>query len=473
MMTPTVVPAVYLAAFSAPVLLKKCQDLLKDTEEKVDSLTGNLLKADTPDYVRRPLQGMRPKADTYASLTVPGGTLVNSSTPTGTAGYSTNFLIQSISETRQEKSQPVPTFGDTFYYFFGEQPTQIQVSAILLNSRDFEWELEWWENYSRYLRGTKLVDSNRKVILQYESTKIHGYINTCSIQKNSMNPMESNLSFSMFVDKRTATTSLYSKVGTHYFNTAGNLAALAAAEAEQPPYSKKLDILTLGETIQYMKDLPDIDDIAGKQAIFGDRLGGFLASAGAKLDSFVDAVTNPVGAIQDLILSKREAELTISSSAAFDLNTGKALAVAASEKLPPIKTKYNYADILGEYVSHPGIGTNSTVNEQFLNEVIYNLTISEVDALAEFNSALGDLGLSIQTPADAPALIPEGGLRGGFEREIERKKEIIQQNIKNGLAYQAQVGLLAARRAIYWTPITPPPPSESEIQTLANDISEV
>ena len=129
--------------------------------------------------VRRPYRGIEIKEDTYAIMKViradgteipltdaggevrpqsgnktkAGGSVPAKSAKSGgasTYNYS-NFVIQRIDESRQEKSQILETFGDTFIFFFGERPRLLNVSGLLMNTLDFNWRTEFWYNYENHL----------------------------------------------------------------------------------------------------------------------------------------------------------------------------------------------------------------------------------------------------------------------------------------------------------------------------------
>lgn len=157
-------------------------------------------------YVRRPMRGIVLAEETYASLSVMGGAafggLKNSSAPwTSHQGhYTTNFLLQSVTETRNEKVQYVSTFGSTYAFFFGEQPRIINCAAVLLNTPDFNWEKEWWTNYSDVLRGTSLTSRNTKATLTYDGATVVGYLTNATTIKNAQDPHLVNVNFSMFVE---------------------------------------------------------------------------------------------------------------------------------------------------------------------------------------------------------------------------------------------------------------------------------
>lgn len=160
--------------------------------------------------VRRPLRGIQVKADTFATMSVisasgVGGSLANSSVHAatdggvGSASYTSNFILVGSREERSEKFQSLSTFGAAYGFFFGEQPRFVSYQAVLMNTADFQWELEWWYNYENTLRGTALVEKNARVYLYYDEVTVEGYIITASTQKSATTPHEVGLSFTMWV----------------------------------------------------------------------------------------------------------------------------------------------------------------------------------------------------------------------------------------------------------------------------------
>lgn len=136
--------------------------------------------------VRRPLRGIEVKDDTYAIFRVirSDGSeipLIDSGAPGGTNNYFSNFIITNLQEARVEKSQIIETFGDTFIFFFGEQPRFIDVTAILVNSNDFNWKAEFLQNYDQYLRGTKLTELGACAYLFYDDNIVSGYLMQCQV----------------------------------------------------------------------------------------------------------------------------------------------------------------------------------------------------------------------------------------------------------------------------------------------------
>lgn len=185
--------------------------IFKDiTNETYEKATANRFYDKVPEggsssltkAVRRPMRGFVLSQETYASISVVTPSLLNSSlkSSAGNHFYTTNFLLQSVTETRNEKVQYVSTFGSTYAFFFGEQPRIINCAAILLNSPDFNWEKEWWVNYEKVLRGTSLTSMNSKATLEYDGLTITGYLTNCTTIKNASDPRLVNVNFSMFIE---------------------------------------------------------------------------------------------------------------------------------------------------------------------------------------------------------------------------------------------------------------------------------
>lgn len=154
--------------------------------------------------VRRPLRGLEIKEDTYAIIRViqADGTevqLVDGGATIGqTTGWS-NFILQSVQESRMEKNQIVETFGDSYIYFFGEAPRFLEVSCLLINSNDFNWEAEWWYNYDNYLRGTKSVELGARTYMFYDDNIVEGYMLQAQAVKVAEEPLTVRLSYRLFI----------------------------------------------------------------------------------------------------------------------------------------------------------------------------------------------------------------------------------------------------------------------------------
>ncbi len=193
-----------------------------------NAMGQNILDGDRYDasHVRRPLRGIQFKKDTYATISVwkdssesyweqsgevsaewdyrtggkyGGSSRLKNSSMKEDVNFTTNFLLQSVSETRTEKFQPMPTFGNAYGFFFGEQPRMVTYSAVLLNTADFQWEIEWWDNYENYLRGTKLVERGERAYIYYDDRVVEGYLLNAMTVKNANDPRAVMVNFTMFV----------------------------------------------------------------------------------------------------------------------------------------------------------------------------------------------------------------------------------------------------------------------------------
>jgi hypothetical protein len=156
------------------------------------------------DSVRRPLRGLEIKDDTYAILKVVQSdgqpiAMVDSGTKSGTNTQYANFILQSVQEARMEKHQIVETFGEPYIYFFGESPRFLDVTAVLVDSNDFNWYAEWWQNYNMYLRGTRSVELGARTYLFYDDNIVEGYMLSAQARKTSDTPLMVMLQFRLYL----------------------------------------------------------------------------------------------------------------------------------------------------------------------------------------------------------------------------------------------------------------------------------
>lgn len=212
--------------------------------------------------VRRPLRGMEVKEDTYASIKViraDGSEVpfVDSSSATGESRAYSNFILQSVQEARMEKHQIIETFGEPFIYFFGEAPRFLDVTAVLINSLDFNWEAEWWENWERTLRGSKSVEQAARTYLFYDDNVVEGYMLMAQAVKVSTEPFQVSLSFRMFISRARNV----SFVGDPNFPV--------HASVELPPDVSLTDADAYGELTQAYRSKSDVD---GQYAAWDDEV---------------------------------------------------------------------------------------------------------------------------------------------------------------------------------------------------------
>jgi hypothetical protein len=156
------------------------------------------------------MRGLQIKTDTYASLRIiktDGSPIMQidaagqdeNPSGIGRSFVNTNFIAQQISEERAEKSQIVETFGEPFVFFFGERPRVITVQGLLINTVDFNWRAEWWDNYDKLLRGTKLVEARAKLYLCWDDICIGGYMLQAKADDIATDPYRIPFGFAIFL----------------------------------------------------------------------------------------------------------------------------------------------------------------------------------------------------------------------------------------------------------------------------------
>lgn len=165
--------------------------------------------------VRRPLAGIRVKPNTSAYLQAvrsdgrvvkvfnelgsqdsrKGLDLDNLSGPQDR--YWTDWSLQSVSEAREEKVQISETFGDPVFYVFGERPRFLRFQGFLVNTSDFPWRAQFWENWEKYFRATKLVENDAQLFIGFDEILVSGYpINANATQvANDPNKIVFNFTF--------------------------------------------------------------------------------------------------------------------------------------------------------------------------------------------------------------------------------------------------------------------------------------
>lgn len=151
-------------------------------------------QAESRPIVRRPLLGLVPYSDRYATLEViargGGGDgtedqiqLFNSTYRGGRSGVTSNFIVQNISETDSETITPTVTHGDWYLSDSGATPKVFQVQGVLLESRNFPWLTEWRRNYDAYIRGRQCLVRKAMVYLSIDDTMYVGYILQTSLAR--------------------------------------------------------------------------------------------------------------------------------------------------------------------------------------------------------------------------------------------------------------------------------------------------
>ena len=253
-------------------------------------------------FVRRPLSGIAIKPNTHATVSVvdsngnavaifnnlgstsPRGTSTSFIKPDTAAGSInslkiddaqaalpanntwTDWFLQSVVESRQEKIQITETFDHTVFSAFGQKPRFLVFQGFLMNTSDFPWRAQFWHNWDLYFRATKLVERNQRVMIHWEDIVVQGFPVNATAKQNAKNPNMIGFQFSFFV--------------THYMNMSMENVGLL-----QRLQSQKLDttgLKGLGETLQDLSG----DWYSVRSAEFaGDGVFSYQGATGAALKS--------------------------------------------------------------------------------------------------------------------------------------------------------------------------------------------
>jgi len=112
------------------------------------------------------------------------------------------FLLDSVQESRSERSQIVETFGDFYVFMFGEKPSVYSFSGQLVNSKNANWVTDFMLMYDLYLRGTKCVELDAKTIITYGGRQIEGFILSIATQTNAAIEGAVGLNFQVLVTEK-------------------------------------------------------------------------------------------------------------------------------------------------------------------------------------------------------------------------------------------------------------------------------
>jgi len=97
----------------------------------------------------------------------------------------TKFFLETVSEAHNERSQIIETFGDYYVFFFGERPPIYNFAGTLLNAKNVNWANDFRFMYDQYLRGTKCVEVNARIIITYGARQIEGFILNSSMNRQA------------------------------------------------------------------------------------------------------------------------------------------------------------------------------------------------------------------------------------------------------------------------------------------------
>jgi hypothetical protein len=360
---------------SDPKVLVLCPPERRFSASEKDAVTRGSSSAD--NSIRRPTRGITLRDDTYATLRVVAG----SNTPIkvidaggrdesvtidggmqGTNIYS-NFLLQNIVDDRQEKHQILETFGEPYIFLFGERPRIMGFQGVLINSKDFNWEAEWWANYDRFLRGTKCVENDAMVFLQFDNTIIGGYVLNANATKNAQERHWLQLQFNIFVTFYTTLTDL------------GNPSARTSEEASWISESGGAYSALFKPDMTFPPNERYTVDATGKVS-FGGSAARSQTLFSSLADTFrkVQGVTNYVLNTANQIINGEVVRVPVGFEASFAYEDTTAQmkaeieeAIADHGKAPVLKAGF-FRDNEDEYVGGPsayGIATDPDLSAPF------------------------------------------------------------------------------------------------------------
>jgi len=140
----------------------------------------------------RDLLGIESAVDDGAAKSLDGH-----SDPNSTAW--TDWILTSVSEQRSEKTQLIETFGDNYLYSFGEKPRALQFTGMLFNTEDFNWRSQFWENWKRFFRASKLVELGARVYIGFDNIIVGGYPLNAQAQQTADTNNAMSFGFTFYV----------------------------------------------------------------------------------------------------------------------------------------------------------------------------------------------------------------------------------------------------------------------------------
>lgn len=114
----------------------------------------------------------------------------------------TKFILESVQESHTERSQIVETFGDFYVFMFGERPPVYNFTGQLVNSKNTNWVTDFMYMYNEFLRGTRCVERNARILLTYGGRQIEGLMLNTSSQTNAAVDGAVSFGFSVVVFER-------------------------------------------------------------------------------------------------------------------------------------------------------------------------------------------------------------------------------------------------------------------------------
>lgn len=157
------------------------------------------------ENVRRPLDGVRVRPDTYATFSVRVGTqyskIANTSARSGVDTFTANMMVQSVNFQTNEKMQISQTFDQDRVFFFGSNLSTANVSAILIEDESFQWLHEFYQNYILNFSGSSLADIGAELEFSFEDKTLVGYLTQFSFSRNQSDRHMAQVNFAITIIK--------------------------------------------------------------------------------------------------------------------------------------------------------------------------------------------------------------------------------------------------------------------------------
>lgn len=213
---------------------------IKDpTNAKAKAAQGAGFDLDEARFIPRPLLGVQVKPNTpaFAQVVKSDGTLVSllnyertetqktdgkatAASPPVQVGDSLNspdtsakkawtqWFLQSVREERMEKTQLIETFGEPYFYAFGEKPRSLMFSGVLMNTEDYNWRAIFWQNWDQNFRATRLIQNDARMYITFDDILVEGYPVSATANQVADTPNIMVFSFSLFVTNYTNLSTL-------------------------------------------------------------------------------------------------------------------------------------------------------------------------------------------------------------------------------------------------------------------------
>lgn len=397
--------------------------VIQVVKDRGATATGSALKGSrvaagksSQKFIRRPTRGLQIKEDTFATIRLvalvdgrnlpivdagsrrtDGGGPITVNGKRATDIYS-NFLLQQVNEERAEKAQILETFGEPYIFLFGERPRMITFQGILVTSFDFNWEAEWWYNYDNFLRGTRCIEQDARVYIQYDQVLVGGYILGANASNNALEPRQVNFSFQVFVTSYTN----FSDIGNPNARPGGDLSPeytgglqeenLSITLQQRPvliPYDEKIS----GGPISGVLEPPDLFTAFSEKVA---QVSSTWAKAGAMLNTAIAGVSGQLDPAVIRVPYGFAGALEFDDSARVHLYT-------VSEKNYSTSVKYGiFADNDDEYV---GSGDAYGSSELRLTDFGFETT----DSKLEYGQKMFNTAAKAWTEAGYPIELAQAG----------------------------------------------------------------